>query len=405
MSLVGLDSLMHQAWSLVMDKSVRSIAILGEGGIGKTTLMRQLYNKLMTTNHFGTVIWVTVSSNLTFEKVQDDISKSIALFNAVWVESTFSGKAQLMLDELTSRQKFVLFLDDLWDWEVDLQGLGIPFGEKYKKNGSKLIFTTRSETVAKNMYAPRVLTLKKLSTEDAWQLFWNKVGDNKFAGSSITQKSYVYMVAEILVAKCGGLPLLLSVLGRVMAGRKTFEEWFYALDEIHRMKGRESEVTRLLEFCFNRLPNHSIKSCLSYLSLFPEDFTILRNELIDFWICEELLGDDEYDILNLGYNAIDTIIAAGLLDEENAYVKLLDMIREAALSVAIEGPMFENAQLLKATDVEKLATVGWISPMGNSIRNHVPNILFTFLLNHNPFIMIKDFKVIPLWIFCGRSGR
>ncbi|WCJ40483.1 Protein kinase superfamily protein [Euphorbia peplus] len=396
MSLVGLDSLMHQAWSLVLSKTVRSIAILGEGGIGKTTLMRQLYNKLITTQHFKTVIWVTVSSNLTFEKLQDDISKSIGIFNAAWVESTFTEKSQIMLEELSSRNKFVLFLDDLWEWEVDLQRLGIPFGENYKENSSKLIFTTRSETVAKNMYAPRVLTLMKLSTEDAWQLFWNKVGDDKVADSSANQQSYVYMIAEVLVAKCGGLPLLLSVLGRVMAGRKSCEEWFYALDEIHRMKGMDSEVTRLLEFCFNRLPSRSIKSCLSYLSLFPEDFTILKNDLIDFWICEQLLGVDdngrdklECDVLNSGYNAMDTIIAAGLLDEENAKVKLLDMIRDAALSIAIGSPMFENAQLLKATDIEKLATVGWISPMGDSIRNHVPNKLLAFLLNHNPFIMIK----------------
>ncbi|WCJ40484.1 Disease resistance protein (CC-NBS-LRR class) family [Euphorbia peplus] len=384
MPFVGLDDLVDQAWNLVTDNYARSIAILGEGGIGKTTLMRHIHTKLISTsNGFHNVIWITVSSNLTLEKVQDDISKKIGIFDSEWVESTFDQKAELMRNELSDK-KFALFLDDLWEAEVDLQGLGVPYGDGYNTN-SKLIFTTRSRTVASRITST-VLELKMLSIEDAWKLFWNKVGYDMLH-LEYAEQSYINMIARILVVKSRGLPLLLCTVGRAMASRVNHEQWFFALDQIHKMEGTDTEVHILLQFCLDSLPDHTIKSCLSYFSLFPEDFTLLKNELIDFWICEELLSD-----LSLGYNAVDTIIRASLFEEEeNDSVKLLDMIRDFALLVVFKSQMFKNAQLLEATDREKLATVGWIAPMKNSIRDqaNLPQNLLTFLLNHNPFVMIK----------------
>ncbi|XP_065850677.1 probable disease resistance protein At5g63020 isoform X2 [Euphorbia lathyris] len=142
-----------------------------------------------------------------------------------------------------------------------------------------------------------------------------------------------------------------------------------------------------MDVCCRRDTENGIRS------LFPEDTTIPKNDLIDFWICEQLLGvkGPRGQTLCLGYNAIDTLIEAGLLEDEGECVKLLDMVRDCALKVAIKSQMFKNPQLLDPTDRETLETVGWISPMGNSIRNlaNVPQNIFSFLLNHNPFIMIK----------------
>lgn len=383
MPFVGLDSLVDQAWNLVTDNYSRSIAILGEGGIGKTTLMRHIHSKLITSaNNFDHIIWVTVSSNLTLEKVQDDISKIIGLFGSEWVESSYEQKAILMRDHL-AESKFALFLDDLWEAEVDFQALGVPYGGGYTTR-SKLIFTTRSRTVA-NRFTSIVLELNMLSIEDAWKLFWNKVGFD-LIHLEYAEQSYINMIARILVVKSRGLPLLLCTVGRAMASRVNHKQWFYALDQIHKMEGTDTEVHILLQFCLDSLPNNTIKACLTYFSLFPEDFTVLKNELIDFWMCEQLLSD-----LNLGYNAIDTIIRASLLEEEEDSVKLLDMVRDFALSVVFKSQMFSNAQLLESTDLEKLATVGWVSPMKNSIRDlaNLPQNLLTFFLKHNPFIMIK----------------
>ncbi|XP_065851370.1 probable disease resistance protein At1g12290 isoform X2 [Euphorbia lathyris] len=343
MLVVGLESLMNQAWDLLMDERTRSIAICGRGGIGKTTFMRQLYNKLLGTQDCESLIWVTVSSNSTPVKIQDDISKIIGIFDAKWVRSSFVEKARLIDCEL-SEKKFVLFLDDVWR-RIHLLELGIPR---------------------------------------------NKVGDDDIFGDPAISE-----LPEILVRRCRGLPILLCTVGRAMASRKTSREWLDALLKIRRLEGTDTQINSLLQFCFDSLPNHRIKCCLVYFSLFPEDFTIAKNELIDFWICEHLLDeyDTQDDTLDLGYNAIHTLIGAGLLEEEDDdyCVKLLDTIREFASSIAIKCQMFKRAQLIEATPENLVTHVGWPSTMGNFKQNlaNTSSDLFAFLLNHNPFTMLK----------------
>ncbi|XP_065868812.1 disease resistance protein RPS5-like [Euphorbia lathyris] len=383
MLVVGLESKMRQAWHLLMNESAGRIAIRGRGGIGKTTLMRQLYNKLVDNHHFENLIWVTVSSNSTLEKIQDDISKCIGLFNTEWVQRSFVEKAQLIDNELSGK-KFVLFLDDIWR-KINLLKLGIPNFGGFTPN--KLIFTTRSESVADQMFADSVLEMGRLSMKDSWQLFRIKVGDNILMDANISQLS------EILVSRCDGLPILLCTVGRAMASRKTSEEWFDALAIIRRREGADTRVNCLLQFCFDSLPNDRIKCCLMYFSLFPEDFIILKNELIDFWVCEHLLDgyDTEDDTLDLGYSVVNTLVGASLLEEEEEnYVKLLDMIRDFSSSVAMTSQMLKNTQLIEAT----LENV-WTSRMGNSILKieNISDNLFTFLLNHNAFIISRGSEV------------
>ncbi|XP_065849271.1 disease resistance protein RFL1-like isoform X2 [Euphorbia lathyris] len=377
---------MHEAWSFLMDEQTGPVAICGAGGIGKTTLMRKLYNKLVSTQHFETLIWITVSSNSTPVNIQDAISKRIRLFDAKWVKKSFAEKAQIMENKLREK-KFVLFLDDVWN-KVNLSLLGVPNFGWHREN--KLVFTTRSTVVADHMSAHLILEMGVLSTEEAWELFRYKVGDVILSSNlSISELS------RIFVSKCQGLPIFLCTLGRAMTSRKTRQEWSDALVEIQRLESTDPQENSLLQFCFESLPNHLIKCCLMYFSLFPEDFNILKNDLIDFWICEHLFDeeDDTGDYtLDLGYNATQTLCGAGLLEEEDDdYVKLQDMIRDFASSVAIKSQIFENAQLIEATPENLVTHVGWPSTMGKFIQN-LPNIshdFSTFLLNHNPFLMIK----------------
>lgn len=111
-----------------MDKSIGSIAICGQGGIGKTHFMRQLHAKLLTSDHFQHAVWVSVSSNLTPETIQLQIAKTIGAFDAQFGKTSFDEKAQLISD-LLSQRSFVLLLDDIWK-PIDLTAVGVPICDR-----------------------------------------------------------------------------------------------------------------------------------------------------------------------------------------------------------------------------------------------------------------------------------
>lgn len=92
------------------------------------------------------------------------------------------------------------------------------------QNRSKIVFTTCSEEVCKEMSAQTKIKVEKLAWERAWDLFKKNVGED-------TVKSHpdIAKVAQEVAARCDGLPLALVTIGRAMASKKTPQEWRDAL--------------------------------------------------------------------------------------------------------------------------------------------------------------------------------
>ncbi|WCJ40593.1 Disease resistance protein (CC-NBS-LRR class) family [Euphorbia peplus] len=389
MSTVGLQSMIKKVWRSVVHARTAIIGLYGEGGVGKTTLLREIYAKLTTSPlHFDTLIWVTVSQNMSVEKVQDDIWKGIGVVNVEWVDKTFDEKAKAIL-EVLSQRKLVLLLDDLGK-ELNLAEVGIPSPDP-KQNKCKVIFTTRSKDVCSRMTAQATIPMLALEWKYQWELFKNKVGEDRLTDPRFEK------VAETMARTCKGLPMLLCTVGRAMASMTTYHQWASAIERVQiqaHIDGSKEYVSTLLELCFDCLDT-VLRICLLYYCYFPEDFTILKNELIDFWISEQVLHVYPFellDVLNLGYKVVDALIGACLLEEEQAnYVKLLDLIRDYGL---------KNMYRVSILDIARRREVGRILAMRKSIRNlrgYIPDKLFTFLVSHNPFIMLKA-KLSPVHV-------
>ncbi|KAF3612888.1 hypothetical protein FXO38_36559 [Capsicum annuum] len=65
-------------WTWLHDEDVSSIGIYGMGGVGKTTLAKHTYNRLLEESCYQ-VYWVTVSQWFTIEGLQDDFAKIVKL--------------------------------------------------------------------------------------------------------------------------------------------------------------------------------------------------------------------------------------------------------------------------------------------------------------------------------------
>ncbi|KAL6329436.1 hypothetical protein AAG906_020869 [Vitis piasezkii] len=154
------------------------IALVGMGGIGKTTLTQLVYNDRRVVEYFDLKAWVCVSDEFDLVRITKTILKAF--------DSGTSGKSsddddlnllQLKLKERLSRKKFLLVLDDVWNEDYNIWDLlRAPFSVGL--NGSKIIVSTRIEKVAAVMHSAPIHHLGLLSFEDCWSLFAKHAFEN-----------------------------------------------------------------------------------------------------------------------------------------------------------------------------------------------------------------------------------
>lgn len=84
-----------------------------------------------------------------------------------------------------------------------------------------------------------------------------------------------------MAEKCHGLPLALSVIGETMSYKTTVEEWEHAIDVLTRSAAEfsdmENKILPILKYSYDE----HIKSCFLYCALFPEDYEIVKESLIE----------------------------------------------------------------------------------------------------------------------------
>ncbi|XP_024014679.1 probable disease resistance protein At1g15890 [Eutrema salsugineum] len=331
---VGLESMVEKAWNSLMDVERRILGLYGMGGVGKTTLLARINNKFV--DEFDVVIWVVVSKDLQNEGIQNQILGRLGLDEKRKGETEKASSIYHIL----SKKKFVLLLDDLWS-EVDLNKIGVP--PPTRDNGSKIVFTTRSKEVCRDMGADDEMKVDCLSWDEAWELFRNTVGE-----ATLKRHEEIAELAREIAKKCCGLPLALNVIGRAMAYKEGVHEWRYALEVLnlssHKFKGMDDKILPILKFSYDDLKDQNVRSCFLYCSLFPEDYEIEKERLIEYWIGEGFIngnrGEDGSN--NQGHAIIGSLVRAHLLMDvdRDAYlaekVKMHDVLREMALWIGKE---------------------------------------------------------------------
>ncbi|KAK1261226.1 Disease resistance protein [Acorus gramineus] len=352
-SVEGL--MMDEILKLLSDDRIRKIGIWGMGGVGKTTLVRTLNNKLEDSSSpqlFDIVIWITVSKGTDVKTIQYRLVERLKMSTSM-TEST-EGRAIRLCERLKKEKKILLILDDVWE-KIDLDKVGIPHGDAHP--GCKIILTTRSFDVCREMETDKEMKVNVLSEEDAWKMFSKSAGD-------VVELKEIKSHAKDVSKECGGLPLALITVGKAMREKERPELWKNALYELRRsapdIRVVEREVFLPLK--------------LSYDSLQVEN-------LIDSCMLER--GDKEEE------------------------VKMHDVVRDVAIWIASSSePEFETfarpgtglTNFPKESMKESLRRV---SLMNNEIEKLPPDRLMTnskllsFLLQGNP---LRD---IPEELFVG----
>lgn len=319
--------------NLLNDDRIRRIGVWGMGGVGKTTLIKNLNNKLRNatfTQPFSIVIWVTVSQELDLMKIQTQIAERLDL--GLLMDRSNRSVASRLFQRLL-REKFLLILDDVWTG-IDLDSLGVPQPEVHA--GCKIILTSRRLDVCREMKTDVEVKVDVLNHEEAWELFCQNAGE-------VTSLKHIEPLAAGVARECGGLPLAIVIMGTCMRGKTRVELWKDALTELgrsvpHNIEGVEDKVYKPLKWSYDSLQGESIKSCFLYCSLFPEDFSIQVSELVQCWLAEGFLNERQNyeDVKNRGIALIETLKDCCMLEhgDDKDTVKMHDVVRDVAKWIA-----------------------------------------------------------------------
>ena len=121
------------------------IALVGMGGIGKTTLAQPVYKDRRVVDWFDLKAWVCVSEEFDIVRITKTILKGITSGTPEKPsDDNDLNLLQCKLEESLSKKKFLLVLDDVWNENYnDLEKLQLPFSSGL--HGNKIVVTTRSD--------------------------------------------------------------------------------------------------------------------------------------------------------------------------------------------------------------------------------------------------------------------
>ncbi|XP_020703799.1 probable disease resistance protein At1g12290 [Dendrobium catenatum] len=335
-------SYLSQLHDFLNDDESRIFGIWGMGGVGKTTLLRSLNKELLCSSEarnalpmFDHVIWAVASKDYKLEKLQREISNWLHLPPCEDI-----NQQAIEIWHFLENKSFLLLLDDLWQ-PVELADLGIRQLTQNETKKQKVVFTTRLEGVCGQMQAWRMMTVECLNEEKAWRFFQDKVGEQ-----TLQAHAMIPQLAQVVAKQCDGLPLALVLIGSAMSTKKTPMEWRDAITLLKKsqpfeIQGIGDNILSKLKFSYDNLTDKILRECFLLCSLWPENHSISKTELIECWMGHGLVDEKEFDNINEAYDSGHALIgglqAACLLEpgyNKDREVKMHDVVRDLALWIA-----------------------------------------------------------------------
>uniref|UniRef100_A0A803P711 Uncharacterized protein n=1 Tax=Cannabis sativa TaxID=3483 RepID=A0A803P711_CANSA len=325
------------------EESVSAIAIVGIGGLGKTTVAKILFNDEKVQKHFELKIWVCVSDDFDLKLILKNIidsTKSGSKFGDLGMEPLLKK-----FREVFGGKRYFLVLDDIWEENrnrlLELKNLIL----SEENAGSRVVVTTRSENIAKIMTTKQQpYRLRALAEDQSWSLFRRVAFED---GSKELENSSIVKVGKEIVNRCKGIPLAIKTIGNLLFGKRFELEWSSFNKEFSKISSQhEDDILPTLKLSYDHLPSH-LKLCFAYCSLFPKDEEIEVRTLINVWMAQGFLklsgASQDQCLEDVGYEWFMTLLEGSFFQDVEVdecgiitTCKMHDLMHDLAVQVAGE---------------------------------------------------------------------
>ncbi|KAF8673411.1 hypothetical protein HU200_048975 [Digitaria exilis] len=205
-------------------------------------------------------------------------------------------------------------LTDLATGEYNLQ--------KGLKNDIKFL---QEELMAMKGALEDVSKMKPLSLKNSQKLLYGRIFGNGYKDNNEDTDKQEDDLAEVsnqILMKCAGVPLAISTIASLLASKgRNKMDWYEVYNSIGTGLHKNFDVgnmRKILLLSYYDLSSH-LKTCLLYLSVFPEDFKIERDRLIWMWVAEGFIQctREGESLLELGESYFNELINRSMIQLVN----------------------------------------------------------------------------------------
>ncbi|VAH93074.1 unnamed protein product [Triticum turgidum subsp. durum] len=365
--LVGRQKEANDLMTLLLEleqckEKISHISVVGMGGVGKTALVREAYNDNRT-DCFGVKAWICVSHRASITRVLIDAtnaaSKKLLLYRH---PAPDKGTIKSMLADVLKDKRFLIVLDDIWDWDLSrniLDAFNMPFSQA--REGSKVIVTTRDPSIGEGMSTEGLIHVHGLEFKHYWPLFKELAFHNK------DPEDYpeLLSIGKNIAKRLNGLPQAAETFCQAL--RSDFKETHWrgiSKRKMCQMGAEKCGIMATLRLSHEQLPR-DLKECFVSCSLFPKGYAFQKEEVIRVWMALGYLdgpGAGVQRMKDIGKSIFTQLLKRSFFKENNeapgTYIipEPLDELAEFLVVVGQISSGSKKLDLIQTKTLQKLLT-------------------------------------------------